>query len=346
MMEHKLKNDLILRALKQEPVERIPVWLMRQAGRYLPEYQKLRSAYSFWERCRTPELSCEITMQPVRRLGVDAAILFSDILVVPQAMGMEITFNENEGPRFPSPIRSMSDLKKLRQPEVKEELAYVTDAIRLVKKELNGSVPLIGFAGAPWTIFCYMVQSSGSKNFNEAKRLFYTSPESAHTLLQLITSTTISYVKEQIESGVDVIQLFDSWAGLLNENEYSTLSLPYINQIVQAIEDKVPTIVFAKGAWHSLGALAKSAASALGVDYTVSAAYAKAVTEGNSITLQGNLEPAKLYGSPDFVREETTKMLKDFGKHPYIANLGHGILPDTPIESVQAFVETIKNYNL
>lgn len=344
-MKNKLKNDLFIRALRQEPVERAPVWMMRQAGRYLPEYQTLRSKYTFWERCQTPELACEITMQPIRRLGVDVAILFSDILVVPQAMGMEITLKENEGPKLLSPIRSMNDLRKLRQPEIQQELSYVMEAVRLIKKELDGDIPLIGFAGAPWTIFCYMVQGSGSKNFNEAKRLCYTSPESAHTLLQMITNTTISYIKGQIDAGVDTIQLFDSWAGMLNESEYSTLSLPYISQIIRSIEDKVPTIVFAKGAWHSLGALAKLPVSALGIDYTISASYAKAATSGNNITLQGNFEPTKLYGSPDFVRKETIKMLNDFGTQSYIANLGHGILPDTPLESVQTFIDTIKNYN-
>lgn len=343
-MKHKLKNDLFIRALRREPVERIPVWMMRQAGRYLPEYRTLRSKYTFWERCRTPELACEITMQPVRRLGVDAAILFSDILVVPQAMGMEITLKENEGPRLSPPIRSMSDVKKLREPEVKEKLSFVMDAIRLTKKELDNSIPLIGFAGAPWTIFCYMVQGAGSKNFNEAKRLFYTSPKSAHALLQMITNTTISYVQEQIEAGVDAIQIFDSWAGMLSEDEYNALSLPYIDQIIRSIESKAPSIVFAKGAWHSLNALAKLPVSALGVDYTISPIYAKTVTNGNNITLQGNFEPTKLYGSPDFVKKETLKMLKDFGKHSYIANLGHGILPDTPIESVETFIDTIKNY--
>ncbi len=342
-MEATLKNDLFLRALRQEEVERPPVWMMRQAGRYLPEYMVLRAKYSFWERCKTPELACEITLQPVRRLGVDAAILFSDILVVPEAMGMEITLIENEGPKLLSPIRLASDMKRLRIPDVRESLAYVPDAIRLIKQALNNSIPLIGFAGAPWTIFCYMVQGKGSKNFNEAKRFFYSDPESAQRLLQMITDTTIAYLQEQIHAGVNAIQVFDSWGGLLGADEYAIISYPYIKQIIQSIKDQVPTIVFAKGAWHSLGLLAESGTSALGIDWGITPQYARSIV-GDKVTLQGNLDPTKLYGKRAYIKEETEKMLADFGKQNYIANLGHGILPDIPVDNAQTFIETIKNY--
>lgn len=338
-----LKNDLLIRALKQEPVERVPVWMMRQAGRYLPEYMELRAKYTFWERCKTPELACEITVQPVRRLGVDAAILFSDILVVPEAMGMDITLKENVGPILDNPIRQVSDLQRLHIPDVQESLSYVTDAIHLIKKELDNSIPLIGFAGAPWTIFCYMVQGKGSKNFNEAKRFFYTQPEAAHQLLQMITDTTIAYLQEQIKAGVNAVQVFDSWGGLLEAEEYKVISYPYIRQIIHSIKNEVPSIVFAKGAWHSLGLLSQSGASALGIDWSVSASFARSIV-GDTCTLQGNLDPTKLYGSPEYIEKETKKMLDSFGKQNYIANLGHGILPDIPVEHAQAFIETVQNY--
>lgn len=343
-MKTELKNDLLLRALRQEEVERPPVWMMRQAGRYLPEYRVLREKYSFWERCKTPELACEITLQPVRRLGVDAAILFSDILVVPEAMGMDVRLIEKEGPKLLSPIRLAADIKRLRIPDVTDRLSFVPDAIRLIKKELDNSIPLIGFAGSPWTIFCYMVQGSGSKSFSEAKRFVYADPESAHALLQMIADTTVAYLMEQIDAGVDIVQLFDSWGGILGADEYAILSVPYIEQVVRAVKDKAPVIVFAKGAGHSLGLLAGTGASALGIDWCVSPEYARSVL-GGGVTLQGNLDPTKLYGSPAFIKKETEKMLDRFGTRNYIANLGHGILPDIPVGNAQAFIDTVKNYH-
>lgn len=344
-MAGELKNDLLLRALRQESVERPPVWMMRQAGRFLPEYRALRTKYSFWERCKTPELACEITLQPIRRLGLDAAILFSDILVVPQAMGADIQLKEHEGPIFSAPVRSAADIDKLQLPNVEETLAYVPAAIRMIQDELAGKVPLIGFAGAPWTIFCYMVQGSGSKNFSEAKRFFYADPEAAHRLLQMVTDTTIAYLKAQIGVGVNAVQVFDSWAGLLGPDEFAVLSLPYIRQIVEAVKNEIPTIVFAKGAWHSLEALSQTGASALGIDWNVTAGFAREKV-GRSVTLQGNLDPTKLYGTKESVKRETEKMLQDFGREAYIANLGHGILPDIPVENVEVFVETVKNFFL
>src|SRR3954471_1795369 len=251
-----LQNDLLLRTLKGEQVERPPVWMMRQAGRYLPEYMALREKYGFFERCQTPELACEITLQPVDIIGVDAAILFSDILVVPQAMGLEVQLIESKGPLLPDPIKTIADLQRVRVPDVHETLQYVFDAIKLVKQELNGRVPLIGFAGAPWTLLCYMVQGKGSKTFDEAKAFCYKQPEAAHRLLQMITDTTIAYLKAQIEAGADVVQIFDSWGGLLGPDDFENISLKYIRQIVAALKDEVLMIVFAKGAWHSLKTLA------------------------------------------------------------------------------------------
>ncbi len=342
-MDNQLKNDLLLRVLKGENTERVPVWMMRQAGRYLPEYRELRSNYSFFERCQTPELACEITLQPVRRIGVDAAILFSDILVVPQAMGMEVQLIESVGPVLPEPIRSENDIKRVHVPDVNDVLSYVFDAIRLTKKELDGQVPLIGFAGAPWTIFCYMVQGKGSKNFNEAKRLCYVRPDLAHSILQMITDTTIAYTLAQVEAGADVIQIFDSWGGLLGPEDFENISLQYINRIVQALKGKTPVIVFAKDAEHSLTALKNTGANALGLGWGIAPQAARQLI-GKDTVLQGNFDPAKLYAPVDRIEKETIAMLQGFGKKNYIANLGHGILPDIPVEHVQAFVDTVKNY--
>ena len=338
-----IKNDLLLRVLGGETVERPPVWMMRQAGRYLPQYMALRDKHSFFERCQDPELACEITLQPVNIIGVDAAILFSDILVIPQAMGMEVQLVESKGPLLPEPIKTNRDLNRIRVPNVSEALQYVFDAIRLTKKELNGRVPLIGFAGAPWTILCYMVQGKGSKTFDEAKVFCYQQPEIAHQLLQMITDTTIAYLKEQVKAGVDVIQIFDSWGGLLGPGDFSTLSLKYITQIIDAIKKDVLTIIFAKGAWHSLEEMSRTGAQALGIDWCVTPQMARQLA-GNKITLQGNFDPAKLLSPLPIMKKQVRQMLKEFGGQRHIANLGHGILPNTPVDNAKAFVETVKEF--
>ncbi len=340
----KLKNDLLLRTLRGEEVERPPVWMMRQAGRYLPEYRALREKHSFFERCQTPELACAITLQPVDIIGVDAAILFSDILVVPQAMGLEVQLIENKGPVLPDPIKSVSDLGRISIPDVDEKLNYVFDAIKLIKKELNGRVPLIGFAGAPWTLLCYMVQGKGSKTFDEAKEFCYTQPKTAHRLLQMITDTTIAYLKQQGRSGADVVQIFDSWGGLLGKDDFENLSLQYISQIVEALKEEVPVIVFAKGAWHSLEAMAATGAQGLGIDWCTPPSFARQLA-GNEIVLQGNFDPAKLLSPIPVIKKEVQKMLTEFGGQRYIANLGHGILPHVPVDHAKAFVETVKEWS-
>ena len=336
-----IKNDLLLRTLRGEQTERTPVWMMRQAGRYLPEYMALREKYGFFERCQTPELAAEITIQPVDIVGVDAAILFSDILVVPQAMGMEVQLIESKGPLLPEPIKTKADLKRIRVPDVHETLQYVFDAVKLIKQELNGRVPLIGFAGAPWTILCYMVQGKGSKTFDEAKIFCYTQPELAHELLQMITDTTIAYLKGQVEAGADVIQIFDSWGGLLSPQDFENISLKYIRQIVEALKDKVLTIIFAKGAWHSLESMAATGAHGLGTDWCIEPQSAREFA-GTNVTLQGNFDPAKLLSPIPVIEKEVTQMLKAFGKGKHIANLGHGILPNVPVDHAKAFVETVK----
>lgn len=338
-----MKNDLILRSLRGEKTERTPVWMMRQAGRYLPQYMVLREKYGFFERCQTPELACEITLQPVDIIGVDAAILFSDILVVPQAMGLEVQLIESKGPILPAPIKGIQDLQRVEVPDVQERLHYVFDAIRLIKKELDGRVPLIGFAGAPWTLLCYMVQGKGSKTFDEAKAFCYTQPELAHQLLQMITDTTIAYLKEQVRAGADILQVFDSWGGLLSPEDFETYSLRYIRQIVTALKEEVPTIIFAKGAWFALEDMAATGAQGLGIDWCIRPKLARQFA-GTEITLQGNFDPAKLVSPIPVIQKEVRKMLSEFGGHRHIANLGHGILPNIPVDHARAFVDAVKEF--
>ena len=340
-----LKNDLLLRVLRGEKTERTPVWMMRQAGRYLPEYMKLREKYGFFERVQTPELACEITLQPVDIIGVDAAILFSDILVIPQAMGLEVQLIESRGPILPAPIKTVYDLNRIRVPDVNETLHYVFDAIKLIKQELNGRVPLIGFAGAPWTILCYMVQGKGSKTFDEAKEFCYTQPDLAHQLLQMITDTTIAYLKGQAEAGADTIQIFDSWGGLLSPADFEIISLQYIRQIVTALKNIVPTIIFAKGAWHSLDAMAATGAHGLGIDWCIKPQMARQLA-GPNIVLQGNFDPAKLLSPIPVIQKEVKAMMDAFDGNHHVANLGHGILPNVPVDHARAFVDAVKEYKV
>lgn len=336
-----LKNDLLLKALKGETVSRTPVWMMRQAGRYLPDYIKLRDKYTFFERCENPELATEITVMPVDQVGVDAAIIFSDILVVPQAMGMEVQLVEKVGPLLPAPIKTAQDLQRLCVPDVQERLHYVFEALALTKKTLDGRVPLIGFGGAPWTLLCYMVQGKGSKTFDEAKAFCYQQPAVAHQLLQMITDTTIAYLKAQVAAGADTVQVFDSWGGLLSPQDFEIFSLQYIRQIVAAMKDVCPTIVFAKGAWFALEDMAATGAHGLGIDWCIKPELARQFA-GSNITLQGNFDPAKLLAPIPEIEKAVKEMLKGFGRQRYIANLGHGILPNVPVDHARAFVETVK----
>lgn len=339
-----IKNDLFLRALKGEAVDRPPVWMMRQAGRYLPEYMEIRKKYDFFTRCETPELASEITLQPIRRYGMDVAILFCDILVVPQAMGIEVQMKEGIGPWIPHPIENEKDLNQIQMPDVKESLNYVMEAIKMTKEKLENEIPLIGFAGSPWTIFCYVIQGSGSKNFQKAKKFCFTQPKLAHHLLQKITDVTIAYLKEKVKAGVDVVQLFDSWGGLLSPEDYPVFSWSYLQQIIDSLQQEAPVIVFAKGCWYALEDMAKSGASALGVDWTISPKEARN-RSGGKITLQGNFDPTRLYSPPSEIKELVHRMIRDFGKDRYIVNLGHGILPDIPVENAGAFIEAVKEYN-
>ncbi len=343
MQKKMIKNDLLLKALRGETVFRPPVWMMRQAGRYLPDFMKLKEEYDFFTRCRTPELATEITVMPIHQIGVDAAILFSDILVVPQAMGIEVQMKEGVGPWLPSPVRSVKDVERVRIPNVQQELGYVMDAIRLTKRELHGEVPLIGFAGSPWTILCYAVQGQGSKSFDLAKGFCFSQPEAAHALLQKTTDTTIAYLKEKVKSGCDVVQIFDSWGGMLSPKDYEEFSWRYIDQIVEALAPLAPVIVFGKGCWFALDRMAKSNASAIGVDWTCSPQKARELTEGD-ITLQGNFDPSRLLSPIPVIQKQVKEMIDAFGKDRYIANLGHGILPNIPVDHAKAFVEAVKAY--
>lgn len=337
-----MKNDLLLRAAIGEETERIPVWLMRQAGRILPGYRKLREhVKDFKELVKTPELACEATLEPVNLLGVDAAIIFSDILVVPEAMGLDYDMIESKGPMFEKTIKAQKDIDALRVGST-ENWNYVTDALKLTRSELNGKVPLIGFAGSPWTIFAYMTEGKGSKTFSVAKRMLYSEPEMAHALLDKITQTTIKYLKDQVNAGAQIVQIFDSWGGILSPESYEEFSLPYIAKICDALNSLVPVIAFPKGAFFSAKKIAKLNCSVIGLDWTVDPADARSLLPGKS--LQGNLDPCVLYAESAIIKQKTHKMLEQFGSQKYIANLGHGVYPDIPMDHVRYFIDCIKQY--
>lgn len=337
-----IQNDLLLRtALQENTLTQTPIWLMRQAGRILPEYRKVRSSVKdFKELVKTPSLAAEVTIQPVDILGVDAAIIFSDILVIPEAMGLNYEMEEKKGPVFPKRIESAADLNLLRVSEA-SDLQYVFDAIKITKRELNGRVPLIGFAGAPWTIFSYMVEGGGSKTFSRAKKLLYTQPEFAHQVLEMITRSTINYLKGQIAAGADIIQIFDSWAGILGPDQYREFSLQYISAICNAIHE-VPKIVFAKGAFFAQAQMNALNCQVVGLDWNMDIKESRNLMPDK--VLQGNLDPCSLYGSYADIKKATHTMLSQFEPGKHIANLGHGLYPDTEVDKVKCYIDTVKNY--
>jgi uroporphyrinogen decarboxylase len=338
-----LKNDLLLKALRGETVERPPVWMMRQAGRYLPQYMRLKEKYDFFTRIQTPELACEITLQPIDIIGPDAAIIFSDILVIPQALGMEVLMEDGKGPLLPKTIQSKQDVDALLNEDIVSRLEYVCKAISLCKKELNNRVPLIGFAGAPFTILCYMVEGKGSKSFDKAKQFCFTQPALAHELLSKITTATIAYLKAQVASGADCVQVFDSWSGMLAPSDFDAFALPYLGQIADALSPLCPVILFPKGSWYALKQLSQTSASAIGIDWTIHPRFARRQT-GYNLCLQGNFDPVKLLTTPAQIQLEVQQMIEAFGTQNYIANLGHGILPHVPVDNAKAFVDAVKNY--
>jgi len=338
-----LKNDLFLRAAKKEKIERTPIWIMRQAGRYLPQYRAVREKSDFLTMCKTPELAAEVTIQPIDLIGVDAAILFSDILVIPEAMGMELIMNEGKGPIFPSPIKSTADIEKLKNIDPMIELKYVMDAVSLTKKNLDNRVPLIGFCGSPWTLMTYMVEGGGSKNFSKIKNFIYTQPEAAHVLLDKIAKASVNYLSAKIEAGCDAVQIFDTWGGILSPSDFEEFSLPYMKYIVSELKRKnEPVVVFAKGVHHGLKKLAKSGADVIGLDWTMDLGKVRKKI-GDLVALQGNLDPTVLYASEEKIEFEVKKVLKSYGEGSgHIFNLGHGILPDIEPAKAKALVEIVK----
>jgi len=337
-----IKNDLILRAARGEKTERTPVWLMRQAGRVLPEYRAVRSKLGgFKELVETPEFACEVTIQPVDILGVDAAIIFSDILVIPEAMGLPYQMVESKGPWFEKTIQTQNDIDNLHIAQA-DDLHYVMKALQLTKQGLNNRVPLIGFCGAPWTIFAYMIEGSGSKTFSKAKKFLYTHPRLAHQLLDKITQSSINYLKGQVKAGADMLQIFDSWAGVLSPEQYNEFALKYISKICDAVND-VPMTVFAKDAFFARKSIGKLNCNTVGLDWTMDIAESRALV-GPDKTLQGNMDPCLLYADYDTIKRETVKMLQAFGPHRHIANLGHGLYPDTEKDKVKFFVDSIKEF--
>jgi uroporphyrinogen decarboxylase len=337
-------NDLFLRACRGEPVERTPVWIMRQAGRYLPEYMKVREKYSFWEICTIPEVTSEVTLQPLRRLGVDAAILFSDILVPLAAMGLDIDFHP--APEIGNPIRHASDIDRLHLPEPEGLLARVADGVRLIRQELESSVPLIGFGGAPFTLATYAVCGGGSKNHAEIRSMLFGDREAAHRLLRKITDGLVLSLTSQIEAGAQAVQLFDSWAGLLGPEDYAEFALPYARDVLARIAGSgVPRIYFAPGASSLLGSAAGVGAEVIGVDWRISLAEARRVL-GDRFAVQGNMDPGVLLGSPAAIEQRVVRILGEAaGAKGHVMNLGHGILPETPVENAIAFVDAVRRHS-
>ncbi len=346
-----LKNDTFLRALLKQPVEYTPIWMMRQAGRYLPEYRKVRGeAGSFMAVCTNPELACEVTLQPLRRFDFDAAILFSDILTIPDAMGLGLHFTEGEGPKFERPLRTPADIEKLAVIDPEIELRYVTDAVRLIRKNLDGSVPLIGFSGSPWTLATYMVEGASSKNFAKVKALMYNDPALMHKLLDTLAQSVAAYLNAQIAAGAQAVMLFDTWGGMLSSEDYNEFSLRYAKQVrdLLILENegrRVPNILFTKGGGLWLEEMANTGYDALGLDWQTDIQHAR-TRVGDKVALQGNLDPLALYANPDVIDEKVKTILHKYGNGSgHVFNLGHGILPDINPEHVKAMVDSVHKYS-
>uniref|UniRef100_A0A1I8NGW0 Uroporphyrinogen decarboxylase n=1 Tax=Musca domestica TaxID=7370 RepID=A0A1I8NGW0_MUSDO len=343
-----LKNDNVLKAARGEPVDRVPVWVMRQAGRYLPEFQEVRKEHDFFTVCRTPELACEVTMQPLRRFDLDASIIFSDILVIPQAFGMTVEMHPGVGPVFPEPLQTPADLAKLKPEGAVERLSYVGDAITMMRHMLDGKVPLLGFTGAPWTLMGYMIEGGGSKTMSKAKAWLKDYTDDSKKLLDMLASSIVDYLEMQVKAGAQMVQVFESSAEHLSKEEFLTWCAPYLKDIASKLKQRlseqniplVPMTIFAKGAGHSLAEQATFGYDVISLDWTVDPEEARKQV-GPNITLQGNLDPQDLYKTPEEIRELATTMVRKFGKTRYIANLGHGITPQTPIVSMEVFVDAV-----
>ncbi len=349
-MSAKIKNDNFLKALRRQEVSRTPIWVMRQAGRYLPEYRATRQkAGSFMALCQNPELACEVTLQPLARFDLDAAILFSDILTIPDALGLGLYFAEGEGPKFRSPLKTEADINNLPKSFPYEKLSYVSDAVALISHELASRIPLIGFSGSPWTLACYMLQGEGSRDFAKAKKLMFQSPKLMHQLLDNLSAHITHYLQAQIDKGVNAVMLFDTWGGLLSKAHYQDFSLAYMQKIIAGLKpnaqgETVPSIAFTKGGGLWLEDMANIGSSALGLDWTVDIAEAYARV-GDKVALQGNLDPSVLLSNPEVVQQEANAILAKVANRPgHIFNLGHGITPEVPIENMAALVETVHSY--
>lgn len=345
------KNDTLIRALLKQPVDRTPVWMMRQAGRYLPEYRKVREqAGSFLNLCTNPELACEVTLQPLRRFDFDAAILFSDILTVPDAMGLGLYFTEGEGPKFKNPVRTAADIDRLPVPDPEVDLRYVIDAVRLIKQSLHGSVPLIGFSGSPWTLATYMVEGGSSKSFQKVKGLMYEQPKLMHVMLDKLAQSVAAYLNAQIEAGAQAVMLFDTWGGMLTSEDYAEFSLYYAKQVRSLLktninQQRIPTILFTKGGGLWLEAMAEAGYDALGLDWQTDIQQARARV-GDRVALQGNMDPVSLYASSDIITEKVKAVLQKYGSGSgHVFNLGHGILPDINPDHVKAMVDAVHKYS-
>lgn len=346
-----LKNDRYLRALLRQPVDMTPVWMMRQAGRYLPEYKATRAeAGDFMSLCRNAELACEVTLQPLRRYALDAAILFSDILTIPDAMGLGLSFGAGEGPKFAKTIQSLADVEQLPIPDPEDELGYVMNAVRTIRRELKGEVPLIGFSGSPWTLATYMVEGGSSKAFTKIKKMLYCEPQLLHRLLDKLADSVILYLNAQIKAGAQAVMVFDTWGGVLGHLEYRDFSLRYMEKIVaglirEADGRKVPVTLFTKGGGLWLEAIAATGCDAIGLDWTIDIAKAKARV-GDKVALQGNMDPSVLYASPERIEQEVKTILAGYGNgFGHVFNLGHGIHQDVPVESPKVFVDAIHRYS-
>ena len=347
-----LQNDRLLKAARGEPVDRAPVWIMRQAGRYLPEFREVRVENEFFKVCQTPELACEITLQPIRRFPLDAAIIFSDILVIPQALGMTIQMKPGVGPVFDKPLVNPEDIGTLVRPDVKVALKYVYDAITLTRHKLEGKVPLIGFTGAPWTLMAYMIEGGGSKTQSKAKKWLYQFPEASRRLLSLLTEVCVDYLVEQVRAGAQMLQVFESNAEYLGEEQFNTFALPYLVKICADVKSKlaseqlnvVPMTVFAKGGHYALESLSKSGYNTVGLDWTIDPVKARSIV-GPNITLQGNLDPCALYSPRSDIESAAKKLCEKFGSQRWIANLGHGIYPDMDPDHLGTFISAIHKYS-
>ena len=342
-----LKNDTFIKALLKQPTDYTPIWMMRQAGRYLPEYRKVREeAGSFMAVCTNPELACEVTLQPLRRFDFDAAILFSDILTIPDAMGLGLYFTEGEGPKFKNPIRTAADIEKLPIPDPEIELRYVMDAVRLIRKNLNGSVPLIGFSGSPWTLATYMIEGGSSKNFAKVKALMYNDPALMHQLLDKLAQSVAAYLNAQIAAGAQAVMLFDTWGGMLSGDDYKEFSLHYAQQVRSLLKteidgQRIPTVLFTKGGGLWLEEMAATGYDALGLDWQTDIHRARARV-GDKVALQGNLDPMALYAKPEIITEKVKNILQKYGNGSgHVFNLGHGILPDINPEHVKTMVDAV-----